>query len=834
MLHRGHQSEGSVTLVALCFVAVLGIALASYLAVSNQSMKLSDRSTQTGVGEQMAEMGLEEALRAFNKNDWSNWSSSPANVSSGAWTLDTTNHRASRTITFQSGKLGQGATGTIKIRIDNYDAAQLNSTWSSSANYRVNDLVGYSGTWYRCLQANTNQTPNGMVNLAYWVPAPISSTWSSNVTYKAQDVVYYTPTPSNGWYRCILAPTANQAPTNPTYWTAISRISIDNSYLSINGELLDWFGAWWYYTSSWNTTPPVVSWTWRSGYNYAFNDKVCLGYPAVWYRCILAHTSSGGGVTGPPPNGPNWEDALSGMWGWNSSSINYNLGDAVYYSSTAQWYRCILAHTSSGSITPTNTTYWSNAPLLSTAWDSGRQYSQNDTASYNGVWYLSLQNNNTGQNPATATAYWIGANTGTASYQWNSGTAYSAGNYRCYGGVWYKCISGNTGQSPNNTTYWTASWANASGITLGAPVIYAEGTVNLLDNTSTKTQIRATVAPAPLFPNALAATSTLTLGSGGTVDSFDSTLATSYAAQVGTATNYSAVLAGGNPAGTAVTVTTATVNGYVAAPPSSTSPYAPLFSYGGSAAVKSSGSIVSPSPTAANVDLTRVSRSPYIPQFDPQPAGGLTAAFITSNFPKGTLLSLSAATTNIGSPGATTPSRYYYNGDLTLSGSTPAILNINGPVILYINGNLIMDSGTPNGLININSTGSAEIHIAGSLTVNIGADGINNTTHDPKKLILICDTSSSAAQNYSDGTSHVYGVIYLPNTTNTSGLSLDTSTTILIYGAISAKKITYNGVDANLHYDTSLRYATFGGVDQPYSVTEWRQLTDAAEAATMP
>ena len=54
-----------------------------------------------------------------------------------------------------------------------------------------------------------------------------------------------------------------------------------------------------------------------------------------------------------------------------------------------------------------------------------------------------------------------------------------------------------------------------------------------------------------------------------------------------------------------------------------------------------------------------------------------------------------------------------------------------------------------------------------------------------------------------------------------------------IFGAVSATKITYSGANMNVHYDTSLRYATFGGVDQPYSVTDWRELP-VDEQATMP
>jgi hypothetical protein len=162
-----------------------------------------------------------------------------------------------------------------------------------------------------------------------------------------------------------------------------------------------------------------------------------------------------------------------------------------------------------------------------------------------------------------------------------------------------------------------------------------------------------------------------------------------------------------------------------------------------------------------------------------------------------------------------------------------AILNINGPVQLYINGDLTLGAGIPNGKINVNQTGSAEIHIANSLKVNIGSDGFTNVSQDPKRLILICDTATSSAQNYSDGTNPFYGVIYMPSTTNSSGLLVD-NTTVQIYGAISAQKITYSGVNANVHYDISLRTATFGGIDTPYVISDWRELTDPAEKATFP
>ncbi|HKB56716.1 MAG TPA: hypothetical protein VKC51_03925 [Lacunisphaera sp.] len=959
MRHSRNPQKGSLILVVLCLLAVLGIGLAAYLAVGNQSMKLSDRSNRTGLSEQLAELGLEEAMRAFNKNDWSGWTTSGT---SATWTISGTT--ATCNLAFPATKFGQGVTGSVKIRIDNYNAAQLDSIWSSSANYRINDLVGYNGIWYRCVQNHSNQTPG---NLAYWVQAPIPWTWSSNITYSLYNVVNYNGT----WYRCILAHTSSASitPTSTTYWSYIPKISLSwssgTSYPF--GTMLFDSGKWYYcilaHTSSaaitssnttywapvitasgtaatpsgstYSTSPPLptptpyllgdyiyrasssnawfrciasqpytyasgdygatspvlwvqnsipyISWAWRSGVQYSFNDRVFYSASGsgTWYRCKIASANS------VPTTSSDWEVALTGsMWSWSNSSVNYSLGDAVYYSTTSQWYRCILAHTSSGTLTPANTTYWSNAPLFNTAWDSNKQYSQNDTVRYNGVWYLALSSN-TGTLPATNpgtwalapaslaawdstkyynlndtvsysgtwyrcilphtnqtptnTTYW--SSTTGASRLWSSTTAYTTSSYVCYDGVWYKCLVANTGQSPNNTTYWTAAWAQPSGVTTGPPVIYAEGTVNIVGSTSIKTQLRATIAPAPLFPNAAAATTIISANSGGTVDSYDgSVFRMDTAGSPGTAGTYSTYtynqnsspFSGGSPnlgysavlaAGSTITLGSTAVKGYLAWP----SPPAGI-----------GGSVKGPSsPGSPNIDLTRISRSPYIPQFDTLPSGGLAANWATT--PKGTDITLGlSATTNIGTPGATTPSRYYINGDLDLSSSTGySILNINGPVILYINGDLIMDSGSPNGRININTTGSAEIHIAGSLTVNLGSDGFYNTTQDPKRLILICDTSASSVQNYSDatngpsGTNPFYGVIYLPNTTNASGLLIDNNN-LTIYGAISAKKITYSGANANIHYDTSLRYATFGGVDQPYAISEWRELTDATELATMP
>lgn len=789
--------RGTVTLVALCFTAVMGITLAGYIAVCSRAMNLSNRTFQNNLSKQLAETGIDEALRAFNKNDWSGWASNPTNVTGGttAWTLDTTNKRATRTITFDTGKLGQGITGTIKLRIDNYDANQLDSTWSSSANYRVNNLVGYSGIWYRCLVPNSNKTPSSSPGAIFWMQeqVPISTAWIDTTAYSVGNMVTY----NNTWYRCTNVHTSSVSnrPPNGSYWLSIPYYTADADLYYANESLVNYYGVWWRYMTAtgWDSAPPIT-WRWASTQPYVLNDTICYNY--VWYRCIFAHTNI------VPTNATYWSSAstLSAAAGaarpWSASQA-YNLNDVVYRSGS--WYRCILAHINQG---PPNATYWSTAPLLSRDWDSVRQYSLNDTVRYQGVRYISIHNGtlNIAQNPATATSYWIGSNTATASYQWSTTTAYAAGVYKCYGGVWYKCTTANTGQSPNNTSYWTATWAQGSGVTSGSSVAYAEGTIAITGSPSITTQLRATIAPAPLFPNALAATSTLSIGGGGTVDSYDSTVGTY---NVGGNIGYSAVLASTGTTQPAVTVTSTTVKGYVAAPSASTTPYAPMWSYGGSVVLTGSGS--------SGIDLTRVSRSPYVPQFNIQSVAG------------GTLLSLGASTTPIGTPGAATPSYYYYPADLRIGGGKT--LNIIGPVILDVQGEFRVDN---TGVIVIPATGSAEIHFSTRLRIDNGAGGVDNQTRDPKKLILIGTATGGMGHNFSSNTYPFYGVIYMPD--STTALTIDTGVTI--YGAISAKNITFTS-EANVHYDTSLRYTTISGVDQPWAITQWRELP-LTEQATMP
>ena len=445
-----------------------------------------------------------------------------------------------------------------------------------------------------------------------------------------------------------------------------------------------------------------------------------------------------------------------------SGLTNYAANDFVWYQGV--WYLCTSAPPSNQA--PTNTAFWTSAPE---AWSPYANYQVGNLALSGGTVYRCIAAN-LNQVPPNAT-YW----TGSSAAAWNASTAYGVNDVALSGGTPYRCIAAHSNHVPPNSAYW-----------LGAPVIYAEGVATLPDSTATtiKTQLHATIAPAPLFPNAVGATTLVNLAASGTLDSYNSVLGTynqttapfsAGSPNIGS----SAVLAGGNTSGTAVNVTSARVAGYVTAPSASTSPYAPRWSFGGTAIVTATTS----GTPGTKIDLTRVSRSPYVPQFDVQSVSG------AASLPSGSTI-LPDGANSLGTAGAAAPSIYnvtgtYDNGTSTLYSGLylpdgADILTINGPVILNVTGTLY----TYYGRIVISPTGSLEIYFTGQLWVGSGAtSGIQNQTLDPRKCILVGTSSANtSSSHYYWSTDPFYGTIYMPNA------YVSTWNNVTIHGAISAKK----------------------------------------------
>jgi len=389
-------------------------------------------------------------------------------------------------------------------------------------------------------------------------------------------------------------------------------------------------------------------------------------------------------------------------------------------------------------------------------------------------------------------------NVATNARPWDSAAIYSSGDVVTFNGCWYNCIASHSNQTPPIPPATSAFWSPPV-----SPIVHAEGVVALPDGSSLiKTQVVAALSYSSLFPNALASTSSVTLAAGVTADSYDSSLGT-YGqitfpfSPAAPNTGYSAVIAGNSTGSYAVTLAGAvTVNGYVAAPSTSASPYAPNVSYDSTASIVK-GSAVIPFP---KVDLTRLSRSPYIPSFAVNSAGS------------GSGLSLAqGANTVIGSPTNVVPTIYNATGNLDFTNPSTT-LTITGPVVIDVVGNInILGDGSQ---IVVTPQGSATIHYSGTFNCSAAlGGGIDNQTFNPQKLVFV-GTGNSTTNTFSS-TIDFYGAIYVPSGTITWSAGN-------LYGAISADTISFSG--GAVHFDTALRKFSVSAVDAPYVITRWREV----------
>jgi hypothetical protein len=122
---KAHPERGSVLLVALILAAVIGVSLASYIKLANNSLKQASRSFYASSAINLAEIGLELALARFNELDVS-----PVNTVWAGWTLDSTTgpFTPSATRTFTGFTPGPGATGSVKVYVQHYAGSTATDT----------------------------------------------------------------------------------------------------------------------------------------------------------------------------------------------------------------------------------------------------------------------------------------------------------------------------------------------------------------------------------------------------------------------------------------------------------------------------------------------------------------------------------------------------------------------------------------------------------------------------------------------------------------------------------------------------------------------------------
>lgn len=329
-------------------------------------------------------------------------------------------------------------------------------------------------------------------------------------------------------------------------------------------------------------------------------------------------------------------------------------------------------------------------------------------------------------------------------------------------------------------------------VTTGTRTVSVAATATLANGTTIRRSLSGTAARAPLFVNAVAATTGsvkfTTAGTSSIIDSYDSLLGP-YTSQTPT---YSAILSAGATTTAAATVqlTNAQVKGYVAT--LSTGP-----SYSTSAKVIG--------PTTAStikIDTTRLSTSPYQPIFGINTVSG------------GTILGNPAldSTTTIGTPGATTPSVYTSTG-IDMRGNTKII--VDGPVRLVVSGAFYLGlyGGSPQ--VEVTNDGTLELFLSGDFAIY--GNGMRNRSKLPQRMVIYgTNTLTVPDMNTNE---RFYGVIYTPNG------DFKVLSNNEVNGAIVARNVTFTHSAPEVHYDLNLRSTVFSGVDTPYAISDWRETT---------
>jgi Tfp pilus assembly protein PilX len=142
------RPRGAVSLLVLCLISALGVAVGSYFALLMHNQRLAGRHLQNERARELAQCGLEEALWALNQASWN--SSGPAGTT--AWTTSGPN----RSAVLSYPALGPGAAGEVTVTIANY--ASTGPTWPTIAVQAVLTLPDGS-TIARGLEATTAPAP---------------------------------------------------------------------------------------------------------------------------------------------------------------------------------------------------------------------------------------------------------------------------------------------------------------------------------------------------------------------------------------------------------------------------------------------------------------------------------------------------------------------------------------------------------------------------------------------------------------------------------------------------------------------------------------------------
>jgi hypothetical protein len=294
-------------------------------------------------------------------------------------------------------------------------------TWSSTTAYNVNDSVGYAGSSWIALAANTNSTPNASNSNWQVLAAPginNQGSWVSTTNYQIGDAVS-----DGGQFWLAVAPNLNYEP----------------SLLNPNWQLIAASGA----AGSAGAAGPAGA----AGAAGAQGPSGPMG---------LTGPQGAAGPQGPPPT-------FAGTW---SNTATYSLGNAVFYNGTSY---VSLIDSNAGNEPDTSPTQWAVLAQQGSAGAAGAQGPAGAAGAAGPQGAVGLPGA-TGATGATGPQGLIGpmgltGATGAAGTQgppatfagtWSSATTYSLGTAVFYNGSGYVSLTANNvGNEPDtNPTQW--------------------------------------------------------------------------------------------------------------------------------------------------------------------------------------------------------------------------------------------------------------------------------------------------------------------------------------------------------------------------------------------
>jgi hypothetical protein len=231
-----------------------------------------------------------------------------------------------------------------------HKGTEYKGSWAPATRYKVNDLVKYGSSIWRCNTHHTSISTFDAVRFELFVEGlEFNNSWSLGVTYTPGDIVNYG---GNAYVAKSINIDINPV-TGTSTWDLFSQgFTFEGDYSNITfyriGSVVR-YGGYTYVAvaDSTGATPPSASWSrlnsgfrwrgeWTNSTGYILGDVV--SFNQFSYVCVLAHTSDDDDSTtnpGTEPNSPE-KDSTGIFWNLLTSGLEESVlsseGDLVYFS----------------------------------------------------------------------------------------------------------------------------------------------------------------------------------------------------------------------------------------------------------------------------------------------------------------------------------------------------------------------------------------------------------------------------------------------------------------------------------------------------------------------